>query len=71
MESLQECVFVSQNEARVEVFRRAADAEWVLTEFAGLEASARFRSVDCMIPLKKIYDKVSFEEVAVPAPPVS
>ncbi len=71
LESLQEYALVSQTEPRVEVFRRAADGEWVLTEFTGLEASARFRSVDCVVPLAKIYDKVTFEESAAPAPPVS
>ncbi len=71
MESLQEYALVSQSEPRVEVFRRAPDAEWVLTDFAGLEASARFRSVDCVVPLAKIYEKVTFEEPAASAPPAS
>ena len=71
LESVQEYALVSQTEPRAEIFRRASDAEWVLTEFTGLEASARFRSVDCVIPLAKIYDKVAFEEVAAPAPPAS
>jgi Uma2 family endonuclease len=71
LESLQEYALVSQSEPRVEVFRRSGNAEWVLTEFTGLEASARFRSVDCVIPLARIYDKVTFEESPAPAPPAS
>ena len=69
MESLQEYALVSQTEPRVEVFRRASDTEWVLTEFAALESSVRFRSVDCVIPLAKIYDKVAFEEPLIPVLP--
>jgi Uma2 family endonuclease len=70
IESLQEYAFVSQSEPRVEIYRRGSANEWVLTEFIGLEASALFRSVECAIPLAKIYDKATFggEEPAPPPP---
>lgn len=61
IEALQECVLVSQSEARMEVFRRQADSSWVMTEAVRLEATCEFESVDCRIPLAEIYDKVSFE----------
>jgi Uma2 family endonuclease len=62
IDSLQEYVLVSQSEARVEVFRRQQDNSWLMTETLGLEATCEFRSVECVIPMAEIYDKVSFED---------
>jgi Uma2 family endonuclease len=62
LESLQEYAFVSQTEARVEVFRRQSQGEWLLSESIGLDAECRFDSIRCRIPLRDIYDRVSFEE---------
>lgn len=61
LESLQEYALVSQTEPRVEIFRRQDGGHWLLSEFAGIEAAARFDSVDANVPLKEIYDKISFE----------
>jgi|SRR5579862_1983898 len=66
VESLQEYALVSQAEPRVEIFRREGNGEWVFSEFVGLDATARFRSVECTIPLGKIYSKVAFNEDAAP-----
>jgi Uma2 family endonuclease len=66
VESIEELVFVSQSEARVEVFRRRAPNEWVLSEFVGLELSSRFQSVECELPLDQIYESVTFTEEAGP-----
>jgi Uma2 family endonuclease len=65
LESLQEYALVSQTEPRVEVFRRQPSGDWLLSESIGLEATCRFDSVGCQIPLAEIYDKVSFEEPGV------
>ena len=64
LESLQEYALVSQEEPRVEVFRRQDDGRWVWSEFGGLEAAARFDSIDVSVPLAEIYSKVSFEQGA-------
>jgi Uma2 family endonuclease len=58
--TLQEYALVSQAEARVEVYRRQPGGQWLLSEFAGLEAAARFESVDASVPLAEIYSKVRF-----------
>jgi Uma2 family endonuclease len=58
--SLQEYALVSQTEARVEVYRRQPGGQWLLSEFAGLEAAARFNSVEASVPLAEIYSKVRF-----------
>ena len=60
--TLQEYALVSQSEARVEVYRRQDGEHWLLSEFAGMEASARFNSVEASVPLAEIYDKVRFDE---------
>ena len=57
LRSLQEYVLVSQNQALIEKFTRQGE-QWVLTEYAGLEAVLDLTSVDCRIPLAEIYDKV-------------
>jgi Uma2 family endonuclease len=38
IESLQEYGLVSQSEARVELFRRQPNGQWVYSDFAGLDA---------------------------------
>jgi Uma2 family endonuclease len=61
LESLQEYGLVSQTEPRVEIFRRQASGDWLLSEAAGLEASCRFDSVGCQVALAEIYYDVAFE----------
>ena len=60
MESLQEYAFVSQDEPRVEVFRRQPSGDWLLSESAVLDAACKFDSVGCVVPLADVYDKVTF-----------
>jgi Uma2 family endonuclease len=60
LESLQEYALASQTEPRIEVFRRQPGDHWLLTEFAGLEATCHFDSIGAAIPLSEIYSKVLF-----------
>jgi Uma2 family endonuclease len=60
MESLRELVLVTQREPRVEIYRKLPANEWLLTDVAGLDSTCRFESVDCELPLKGIYDQVTF-----------
>jgi hypothetical protein len=50
-----------QAEARVEVFRRQPDRNWLLSESIGLQAVCRLDSLDCRLALADIYDKVTFD----------
>jgi Uma2 family endonuclease len=59
--SLQEYALVSQSEVRVELFQRRSDDQWLLSDFAGLEASVEFQSLNCRIALSEIYDRVTLE----------
>jgi Uma2 family endonuclease len=69
--SLREYAFVSQAEPRVEVFRRQAGRDWLLSECYGPEAVCRLESVECQIPLASLYEKVTFDpENLILRPPV-
>jgi len=68
VEPLQEYGLVSRTEARVEIFRRQGNGEWLLAESVGLGAVCHFKSIACEIPLAAIYPKVNFEATP-PAPP--
>ncbi|MEO5926080.1 MAG: Uma2 family endonuclease [Bryobacteraceae bacterium] len=62
LESLQEYALVSQAYPHIEIFRRQATNEWLLSEFNNLDQTCHVESVGCSIPLAEIYDKIKFEE---------
>ncbi len=49
-----------------EVYRRRAKDEWLLEESIGLDSTSSFESVEAVIPLSEIYDRITFEPVAGP-----
>jgi Uma2 family endonuclease len=55
METLQEYALVSQERVQVEIFRKTATGEWLLSSYAGTETAIRFQSVGVEIPLSAIY----------------
>lgn len=59
IESLQEYALVDSEQAHVECLRRR-DGEWSVSMFDGLDASCQFESLDCEIPLSRIYEKVTW-----------
>jgi Uma2 family endonuclease len=60
MESLQEYALVSQTRIRVEVYRRTAEGEWLLSSYNGLEAVVPLHSLKIELPLRVIYAGVEF-----------
>lgn len=58
--SLQEYVLIESERARVECYRRTADDRWTITASDGLDAVVHFDSINCEIPLSRIYHKVSW-----------
>lgn len=62
IESLQEYILVSQNEARVEKYVRHGDGFWLLSEAVGIDSEIDFSSIDCALSLAEIYDKINFNE---------
>ncbi len=58
--SLREYLLVSQDQVRVECYRRDVDDHWTLTDYTGLEDRIPLESLDCTLVLAEIYDKVEF-----------
>jgi Uma2 family endonuclease len=65
IESFREYVLIAQESARVQLFYRQPDGAWAFDVAVGLEAMARFRSIDVEVPLSEIYSGVQFP----PEPP--
>ena len=55
IESLQDYVLVSQDQAQVEHYHREADGTWSAGEISGLESSLTLASIDCEVPCAEIY----------------
>ena len=64
IESFEEYVLISADKAMVQVYFRQKDGNWLFTPAAGLEAIARFHSINVELPLAEIYAGVEF-----PPPP--
>ena len=59
--SLQEYILVAQDRICVERFSRQ-DNNWILTDFQNIEEHLPLISVECELPLREIYDRVTFPE---------
>lgn len=59
--SLQEYLLVSQNEVRVDLYRRR-DTHWQLTEFRSLDNVLPLVSIDCDLAVADIYRRVEFRQ---------
>ena len=70
LESLQEYVLVSQNEACVERYVRQAAGQWLYSRVDGLEASVTLEAVSISLPLAEIYARVVFppDELGITVP---
>jgi Uma2 family endonuclease len=55
--TLREYLLVSQDQPIIERYVRQGDV-WILTEAVGLEASVPLESIDCVLSLREVYDKV-------------
>jgi len=62
IESLEEYVLVSQDEARIEKYLKQGDGFWVLSEAVGLDSEIEFASIECRISLAEVYDKIDFSD---------
>lgn len=59
--SLREYILISQNEARVKLYRRQ-EAQWKSAEFCAIEDTFALTSIDCELALENIYRRVDFNE---------
>lgn len=60
LESLQEYVLINQNTAHIETYKRQGN-QWLLTDTMGLEAAANLTSIDCVLLMADVYERVEFE----------
>lgn len=61
-ETLTDYILVSQDEAHVEHYLRQPNGDWLLKEYDGLEKKFRVDSINCVLNLAEIYERVEFEE---------
>ena len=57
IESLQEYLLVAQDQPSIERYLRQGDV-WILSEAEGLDAVMPLTSIDCVLSLREVYDKV-------------
>ncbi len=55
--TLREYLLVAQDQPSIERYQRQGDV-WVLSEAVGLEAVVPLDSIDCVLSLREVYDKV-------------
>lgn len=60
IEMLEEYVLISQHEPRVETYFRQSDGTWLFAAAAGVEASAKLRSLRVDLPLAEVFADVEW-----------
>jgi len=55
--SLREYLLVAQDQPNIERYVRQGDV-WILSEVTGIEATMSLDSIDCVLSLREVYDKV-------------
>jgi Uma2 family endonuclease len=61
LESLQEYLLISQDSCHVEHYLRQDDSQWLLSEADDRQSVIRLPSVDCVLALADVYDKVDLD----------
>lgn len=64
IDSFREYVLIEQYQPRVEHYVKQGTAQWLLTEYVGLEASFHLSSVDVEIALADLYENIEFGKPA-------
>lgn len=59
--SLQEYVLISQGEPHIELYVRQPDNQWLLSEASNLQDVVRLPSINCILTLAEVYEKVEFD----------
>ena len=65
MESVEDYVLVTQDRVKVEHYHRESNNKWILRIYESLEDSLVLDSIDCRVPLKLIYLKVSIAQLSL------
>lgn len=59
--TLQDYLLIAQDNHRIEHYIRQETGEWLLREAVGLAAQVTIHSIDCILSLEDVYEKVEFE----------
>lgn len=60
--TLTDYILISQTEPHVEHYLRLEDGEWLLREYDGLDKTFQIESINCIISLSDLYDRVDLSE---------
>lgn len=61
IQSLQEYVLISQTECRIECYSRQPSGEWVYNDITDLQGTIVLHSIDCRLPVARVYRSVAFK----------
>lgn len=64
IESVQEYVLVAQDMKHIDHYMRQSDNLWLLTSIDDEDSALHLPSIQCMLNIKDIYEKVTFESDA-------
>lgn len=62
LESLTDYLLVAQDRPRIEHFIRQPDSRWLYSVADGLDSQVEIATIDCVLPLAEIYERVVFSE---------
>ena len=60
--SLAEYLLIAQQRPHIEHYAKAPDGRWIYTDYDSLEDVVKLASVNCLLRLSEVYDKVVFTE---------
>ena len=58
--SLKEYLTIAQDAPHVEHWTRQPENHWLLAEYGEIGQTVELASIDCVLPLREIYDKIDF-----------
>lgn len=61
IDSLREYVLISQKSSDIEKYAKHGDGFWMLSEASGLESTITLETIECVLSLSDVYDKVNFD----------
>ncbi len=60
--SLQEYILISQDQPRIDVYRKAGKVDWHLSILEGLQSVLEVQCLELSIPLTEIYSRIEFPQ---------
>ena len=62
IKSFTDYVLIPQDEPRVEHYVKQSNGTWVLTVATGLRSKISIATIDCVLKLSEIYDRIEFDK---------